>query len=57
MNHDSKLGSKIKWQISRFASHLGEGMDKMTRRFVGEMLCGRQASKDVKVSEVARMPE
>jgi len=55
MNHDSKLGSKIKRQISRFASHLGEGMDKVTRRFVGEMLYGMQASKDVKASEAARL--
>jgi hypothetical protein len=54
MNQDSKLGSKIKWQISRFTSRLCEGMDKVTRRFVGEMLYGIQAAKDVKVSEVAR---
>ena len=54
MAQDSKLGTKIKWQISRFTSRLCEGQDKITRRFVGEMLYGIQASKDVKVSEVAR---
>lgn len=54
MHEDSKLSSKIKWQISRFGSRLTEGLDKVTRRFVGEMLYGMQASKDVKVSEVAR---
>ena len=54
MNQDNKLGPKIKWQVSRFTSRLCEGMDKLTRRFVGEMLYGIQAAKDVKVSEVAR---
>lgn len=54
MTQDSKLGTKIKWQISRFTSRLCEGLDKVTRRFVGEMLYGIQAAKDVKVSEVAR---
>lgn len=54
MGEDSKLGSKIKAQITRFAGRLTEGMDKVTRRWVSEMLYGIQASKDVKVSEVAR---
>ena len=54
MGEDSKLGSKIKSQITRFAGRLTEGMDKVTRRWVSEMLYGIQASKDVKVSEVAR---
>ena len=54
MSEDSKLGSKIKPQITRFASRLSEWMDKATRRLVSEMLYGIQASKDVKVSEVAR---
>ena len=54
MGEDSKLGAKIKSQITRFASRLTEGMDKVERRFVGEMLYGIQASEEVKVSEVAR---
>ena len=54
MGEDSKLGSKIKAQITRFGSRLTEGMDKVKRRFVAEMLYGVQASKDIKVSEVAR---
>jgi len=54
MGEDSKLGSKIKAQITRFAGRLTEGMDRVTRRWVSEMLYGIQASKDVKVSEVAR---
>lgn len=54
MNQDNKLGAKIKRQITRFTTRLCVGMDKVKRRFVGEMLYGIQASKDVKVSEVAR---
>ena len=54
MGEDSKLGAKIKSQITRFASRLTEGMDKVMRRWVSEMLYGIQASKDVKISEVAR---
>lgn len=54
MGEDSKLGAKIKSQITRFAGKLTEGMDKVTRRWVSEMIYGIQASEDVKVSEVAR---
>ena len=38
MGEDSKLGAKIKWQITRFAGKLTEGMDKVTRRWVSEMI-------------------
>lgn len=54
MGEDSKLGSKIKAQITRYASRLSAGMGKVKRRFVTEMLYGIQAAKDVKVSEIAR---
>lgn len=54
MGEDSKLGSKIKAQITRFASRLSEGLDKTKRRFITEMLYGIQAAKDIKVSEVVR---
>jgi len=54
MSDDSKLTGKIKAQMSRYAARLTEGLSKVKRRFVGEMLYGMQAAKDVKVSEVAR---
>lgn len=54
MGEDSRLGSKIKSQITRFSGRLTEGMGKVTRRWVSEMIYGIQASKDVKVSEVSR---
>jgi hypothetical protein len=46
MGEDSKLGAKIKSQITRFAGRLTEGMDKVKRRFVTEMLYGIQAPKE-----------
>ena len=54
MREDSKLGSKIKAQITRFSGQIGEGLDKVRRRLVSEMLYGIQAAEDVKVSEIAR---
>lgn len=57
MGNDSKLGWKIKSQISRYASRLSQGLSKPKRRFVAEMLFGIQASKDVKVSQIARTLE
>lgn len=54
MQNDSRLSGKIKAQITRFAGRLTEGLGRVTRRWISEMLYGIQASKDVKVSEVAR---
>jgi hypothetical protein len=54
MADDSKLGWKIKAQITRFTNKLTAGMGKVLTRLVGEMIYGMQAAKDVKVSEVAR---
>jgi len=54
MAKDSKLGWKIKWQISRFAGRVTEGWARVKCRFVAEMLFGIQAAKDVKVSNIAR---
>jgi len=54
MGEDSKLGSKIKSQITRYSGQIGEGLGKVRRRLVSEMLYGIQAARDVKVSEIAR---
>jgi len=54
MSNDSKLGGKIKSQIGRFAGRLTHGLNKAKCRFVGEMLYGIQAAKDVKLSNIAR---
>jgi len=54
MKQDSRLVSKIKSQMSRFAGRLTEGEGAVERRFVSEMLYGLQAARDVKLSEVSR---
>lgn len=54
MDHDSKIAGKVKAQISRFSNRLTEGLFKPDRKFVREVLYGIQASKDVKLSNIAR---
>ncbi len=54
MSKDSKLRHRIKRHITRFASRLTQGWDKVVGRFVREMIYGIQASRDIKVSNVAR---
>jgi hypothetical protein len=54
MEHDSKIAGKIKAQITRFSSRLTEGLKKPDRKFIREVIYGIQASKDVKLSNIAR---
>ncbi len=54
MGHDSKIAGKIKAQIMRFSNRLTEGLTKPERRFIREVIYGIQASKDVKLSNIAR---
>ncbi len=54
MRYDSKIAGKIKAQITRFANRLTEGLTKPERRFIREVIYGIQASKDVKLSNIAR---
>jgi len=54
MGHDSKIAGKIKAQITRFSNRLTEGLTKPERRFIRETIYGIQASKDVKLSNIAR---
>jgi len=54
MGHDSKISGKIKAQITRFSNRLTEGFTKPERRFIREVIYGIQASKDVKLSNIAR---
>lgn len=55
MQNDNKLSWKIKTQITKFASKITEGMDKVQCRFVSEMIYGIQGAKDVKISNIARV--
>jgi hypothetical protein len=54
MREDSRIGTKIKWQLSRFANGLSEGLSKPCQRLIQEMMFGIQAAKDVKLSNIAR---
>lgn len=50
----SKVRSRLKAQLTKFAVELSSGLSKPLRAFVGEMLFGIQASQDVKLSNIAR---
>ena len=54
MEHDSKIAGKIKAQITRFAHKISGGYRKPVRKWMVQMLYGIQASKDVKLSNIAR---
>lgn len=54
MENNSKIAGKIKGQITHFAHEISRGFKKPLRKFVVQMLYGIQASKDVKLSNIAR---
>jgi hypothetical protein len=54
MENSSKIAGKIKSQITRFSHKLSGDFKKPLRKFLVQMLYGIQASKDVKLSNIAR---
>jgi hypothetical protein len=54
VEHNSKIAGKIKAQITRFAHKVSGGYKKPVRKWMIQMLYGIQASKDVKLSNIAR---
>ncbi len=54
MEHHSKSAGKIKGQISRFGQKISWGYKRPVRKWMIQMLYGIQASKDVKLSNIAR---
>ena len=54
MEHDSKIAGKIKSQITRFSHKISGDFKKPQRKLIVQMLYGIQASKDVKLSNIAR---
>jgi hypothetical protein len=54
MEHSSKIAGKIKGQITRFANKISGDYKKPLRKWMIQMLYGIQASKDVKLSNIAR---
>jgi len=54
MSKDSKLIEKVNYQLERFVQILSKGLSKPRKKFIHQMLFGIQASRDIKLSEVAR---
>lgn len=54
MGDDNKIAGKIKSQITHFARRISTEFMKSTKNFMVQMLYGIQASKDVKLSNIAR---
>jgi hypothetical protein len=54
MQDHSKIAGKIKAQMTRFAHRMAEGFKKPDQKFMVQMVYGIQASKDVKLSNIAR---
>ena len=54
MDSNAKITNKIKLQISKFSGIISKGLSKPKRRLIKELIFGIQASKDVKLSNIAR---
>lgn len=52
--HDTKIRSRLKAQLTKFASELCAGLSRPLAKFTTQMLFGIQASQDVKLSNIAR---
>ena len=54
MGDDNKIAVKIKSQITQFAHRISHEFKKPMKKFMVQMFYGIQASKDVKLSNIAR---
>lgn len=54
MSGESKIIANLKGQLSKFSGIISKGVKKPKQRLIKEMLYGIQASKDVKLSNIAR---
>jgi len=54
VEHNSKIAGRIKAQITRFGHKVSGGYKKPLRKWIVQMLYGIQASKDVKLFNIAR---
>jgi hypothetical protein len=52
--HDSKVRSRLKAQLTKFALERCDDLPKPLGKFVTQMLFGIQASQDVKLSNIGR---
>jgi hypothetical protein len=56
MNY-SRIARKLRQKISKFSGEVSEGLPKVAKRFVNEMLYGIQASQSVVLTKIARTLE
>lgn len=54
MNSESRIAANLKGQLSKFSGIISKGFKKPKQRLIKEILYGIQASKDVKISNIAR---
>ena len=54
MSMNSKIVANLKGQLSKFSGIISKGFKKPKQKLIKEMLYGIQASKDVKLSNIAR---
>jgi len=54
MRRESKTVANLKGQLSKFSGIISKGFNKAKKKLIKEMLYGIQASKDVKLSNIAR---
>lgn len=57
MKDDTILREKVNEQLVKFSDKLSEGLKRTKKKFIHRMLFGIQASKDIKLSEIARSLE
>lgn len=53
----SKVATRLREQVMKFSGEVSAGLNKVTRRFVGEMLYGIQAAQSVVLTEIGRTLE
>lgn len=54
MIDDSRISEKVKSEIERFCQIITQDLTKPKKKFVSQMLFGIQASRDIKLSNIAR---
>ena len=54
MANSTKRAQQIKSQMTRISSKVSLGLDKPKRKFIRQMIYGIQASKDIKLTSIAR---
>ena len=54
MTDDIRISEKVKSEIGRFSQLITQGLTKPKKKFISQMLFGIQASRDIKLSNIAR---